>query len=99
MMRYSGYRQQRYAAGAFGVAPRAANAYQGYQFSLFAPPATRLPGRPEAEPLPYTVRAVAPSLRPLMARTGNRCPDCTGPLVNGEGCVACPVCGFRRQGW
>ncbi len=22
------------------------------------------------------------------------CPDCGGPLFHGEGCVACPVCGF-----
>jgi len=27
-----------------------------------------------------------------------RCPDCGGPLVHGEGCLACPVCGFSRCG-
>ena len=25
---------------------------------------------------------------------GPRCPDCAGPLVFGEGCQTCPVCGF-----
>jgi len=25
---------------------------------------------------------------------GPRCPDCAGPLVFGEGCHVCPVCGF-----
>jgi hypothetical protein len=25
---------------------------------------------------------------------GPRCPECAGPLVFGEGCQACPVCGF-----
>jgi len=24
----------------------------------------------------------------------HRCPDCGGPLVYGEGCACCPVCGF-----
>lgn len=23
-----------------------------------------------------------------------RCPECGGPLVHGEGCLACPVCGY-----
>lgn len=27
-----------------------------------------------------------------------RCPDCGGPLVHGEGCVTCPVCGYSRCG-
>ena len=27
---------------------------------------------------------------------GPRCPDCAGPLVHGEGCVCCPLCGFTR---
>ena len=73
--------------------------YQGYQFSLFAPPAAaQARSRPRADE-PYSVRAVTPSLRPLAARTGNRCPECAGPLVNGEGCIACPVCGFSRHGW
>ncbi len=26
------------------------------------------------------------------------CPDCGGPLVHGEGCVLCPVCGFTNCG-
>lgn len=25
-----------------------------------------------------------------------RCPDCGGPLVHGEGCICCPICGFTR---
>ena len=25
---------------------------------------------------------------------GPRCPECAGPLVHGEGCQVCPVCGF-----
>ncbi len=32
-------------------------------------------------------------LRRIVAR-GPRCPDCAGPLVFGEGCHVCPVCGF-----
>lgn len=27
-----------------------------------------------------------------------RCPDCGGPLVRGEGCATCPVCGFSHCG-
>lgn len=26
----------------------------------------------------------------------NRCPDCGGPLVRGEGVVRCAICGFTR---
>ena len=29
-----------------------------------------------------------------MAVHGPRCPDCAGPLVFGEGCSVCPVCGY-----
>ena len=32
-------------------------------------------------------------LRRLLAY-GPRCPDCAGPLVFGEGCSLCPVCGY-----
>ena len=32
-------------------------------------------------------------LRRIEAR-GPRCPDCAGPLVFGEGCHVCPVCGY-----
>ncbi len=28
----------------------------------------------------------------------HRCPDCGGPLVYGEGCACCPVCGFTACG-
>jgi hypothetical protein len=27
-----------------------------------------------------------------------RCPDCGGPLVHGEGCATCPVCGYSHCG-
>ena len=27
-----------------------------------------------------------------------RCPDCGGPLVHGEGCATCPVCGYSVCG-
>jgi ribonucleoside-diphosphate reductase alpha chain len=26
----------------------------------------------------------------------HRCPDCGGPLVHGEGCILCPICGFTH---
>lgn len=97
MMGYSSSRYQR-GSTADPVAGRR-NRFDGYQFSLLAPPAPGVRVRRVDAGVPYTIRAVAPSLRPLMARTGNRCPECAGPLVSGEGCVACPVCGFRRQGW
>ena len=29
---------------------------------------------------------------------GPRCPDCAGPLVFGEGCQLCPVCGYSACG-
>jgi DNA-directed RNA polymerase subunit RPC12/RpoP len=98
MMRTAGNRQPRYGAAPI-AARNSAPLYAGYRFSLLAPPPARTEPRTGSDAMPYTIRAVAPSLRPLMARTGNRCPDCGGPLVSGEGCVACPVCGFRRQGW
>lgn len=28
-----------------------------------------------------------------IARFDHRCPDCDGPLVFGEGCSLCPICG------
>lgn len=28
------------------------------------------------------------------ANLGPRCPHCAGPLVFGEGCSLCPICGF-----
>lgn len=30
--------------------------------------------------------------RPAVA--GPRCPHCAGPLVFGEGCSLCPICGY-----
>ncbi len=33
-----------------------------------------------------------PISRPKMKY--RHCPDCGGPLFHGEGCVACPICGF-----
>ncbi len=102
MMRYSAYHSPRNSVVSFAGALRersARNRFEGYQFSLLAPP---LPGAGvhlAASNQLRSARAVAPSLRALVARTGNRCPECAGPLVNGEGCVACPVCGFSRRGW
>lgn len=29
---------------------------------------------------------------------GPRCPDCGGPLVHGEGCRLCPICGHSSCG-
>ncbi|MCC6237477.1 MAG: hypothetical protein IT299_07870 [Dehalococcoidia bacterium] len=42
----------------------------------------------------------APPLRRLkrMVAYGPRCPDCAGPLVFGEGCQLCPVCGYSGCG-
>ena len=94
-----GYRSARYQRGGTLAGSAARNRYEGYQYSLLAPPLGRPAPRRTDSAEPYTVRAVAPALRSLVARTGNRCPECAGPLVNGEGCVACPVCGFSRQGW
>lgn len=37
-------------------------------------------------------------MRRIMPK-GPRCPDCGGPLVHGEGCVCCPVCGFTHCSW
>ncbi len=50
-----------------------------------------------------TPTAVATSTsRPLRLRrmiaSGPSCPDCAGPLVFGEGCRVCPVCGFSACG-
>lgn len=99
MMRYEASRAVRAATtvAAATYSPQRGR-FDGYQFSLFAPPRAAAQVRARADE-PYSFRAVTPSLRPLVARYGNRCPECAGPLVNGEGCVACPVCGFRRQGW
>jgi exosome complex RNA-binding protein Csl4 len=33
-------------------------------------------------------------IRTLVVPRARACPDCGGPLVHGEGCVTCPVCGF-----
>jgi len=102
MMRYDSLCRQQSAGRPYLRPDRAS--FDGYQYSLFAPPAGAAIDQPVVQgpngrPAPYTVRAVAPALRPLMTRYSNRCPDCAGPLVNGEACVACPVCGFRRRGW
>jgi hypothetical protein len=44
--------------------------------------------------------AIAPELRRLkrIVAYGPRCPDCAGPLVFGEGCHLCPVCGYSACG-
>ncbi|MGE3857143.1 MAG: hypothetical protein AB7G21_09330 [Dehalococcoidia bacterium] len=35
----------------------------------------------------------APRRRRQWTYAGPRCPQCAGPLVFGEGCSVCPVCG------
>lgn len=32
------------------------------------------------------------------ASVGQRCPHCAGPLVFGEGCSLCPICGYSACG-
>jgi hypothetical protein len=46
------------------------------------------------------VSGPSPELRRLrrVAAYGPRCPDCAGPLVFGEGCQLCPVCGYSGCG-
>jgi len=48
-----------------------------------------------AKNMPAT--ATATQLRLNLFRHA-RCPDCGGPLVHGEGCATCPVCGYSRCG-
>lgn len=50
------------------------------------------------------VASMSPSEAPPLRRLkrvmayGPRCPDCAGPLVFGEGCQLCPVCGYSGCG-
>lgn len=37
--------------------------------------------------------AALPRRRRQWTYAGPRCPQCAGPLVFGEGCSVCPVCG------
>ena len=39
------------------------------------------------------VEMAAPRRRRQWAYAGPRCPQCAGPLVFGEGCSLCPICG------
>ena len=49
----------------------------------------------DASALASAVYGTAPTrLRRPVATRGPRCPDCAGPLVFGEGCELCPVCGY-----
>lgn len=44
-----------------------------------------------------TVVPTAPAARLRIRREptlGPRCPHCAGPLVFGEGCSLCPICGY-----
>ncbi len=55
---------------------------------------------PNATATPTAVAAPTsqpPRLRRMIA-SGPSCPDCAGPLVFGEGCRVCPVCGFSACG-
>jgi hypothetical protein len=36
------------------------------------------------------------AMRRISPLKSPRCPDCGGPLVHGEGCICCPLCGFTR---
>ena len=45
-----------------------------------------------------TSRAAADRKLRSVAMRGPRCPDCAGPLVFGEGCQVCPVCGYSACG-
>ena len=63
---------------------------------------TLAPASPMASPVAGegaggAVRGVGePASRRLRrgAAFGPRCPECAGPLVFGEGCSLCPVCGY-----
>ncbi len=40
-----------------------------------------------------TAEIAVPRRRRQWTYAGPRCPQCAGPLVFGEGCSVCPVCG------
>jgi hypothetical protein len=44
-------------------------------------------------PADTLTEAPAPRRRRQWTYAGPRCPQCAGPLVFGEGCSVCPVCG------
>ena len=52
--------------------------------------------RPEVMTMATSTK-VATQLR-LQLFHATRCPDCGGPLVHGEGCASCPVCGYSHCG-
>lgn len=52
--------------------------------STFSAPATAPDGSSIAAPT---------RTRRRFSYAGPRCPQCAGPLVFGEGCSVCPVCG------
>jgi len=37
-------------------------------------------------------------IRTIVVPRARACPDCGGPLIHGEGCVLCPVCGYSACG-
>ncbi|MEX2236288.1 MAG: hypothetical protein WEB00_01945 [Dehalococcoidia bacterium] len=43
-------------------------------------------------------RQLAFSPATLAVQNVRRCPDCAGPIVRGEGCSLCPICGYSRCG-
>ncbi len=61
-------------------------------FTLTLEPAVLSPAVLPAAPGPELRR-----LRRVVAY-GPRCPDCAGPLVFGEGCQLCPICGYSGCG-
>lgn len=52
---------------------------------------------PVAAPSPVAPREATRRFRSAR-RFGPRCPDCGGPLVYGEGCRLCPICGHSSCG-
>jgi hypothetical protein len=49
---------------------------------------------PVSTPAPGASTLAPPRRLRREASLGPRCPHCAGPLVFGEGCSVCPVCGY-----
>jgi hypothetical protein len=37
-------------------------------------------------------------IKTLVIPRAQTCPECGGPLIHAEGCVACPICGYSACG-